>query len=178
MDTLLLRAMTGEQLLNRIGNPYEDRYCAIRQQPSWPSLTNPLHVTLLLTDFDTELYMNGILGFLENSTGAYLDQTIDAFRIIEAEQTAATLSQIRDAMRQHGVSHRTLRSDFHGTSEFQITSFSELHSRSDDFAAAVGQLADALYLYDRSHESPFSLLETYLEKHSDETLAQLDSTVA
>ena len=170
--------MTGEQLLNRIGNPYEERYCAIRRQPSWPSLANPLHVALLLTDFDTELSMDGILGFLENSTGAYLAQTIDAFRLIGAERTAATLIQIREAMRKHGVSHQALRSDFHGISEFQITSFSELHAGRDDFAAAVGQLADALYLYDRSGESPFSLLETYLEEHSDEMLAQLESTVA
>lgn len=177
-DVGRLRAMTGEHLLHRIGNPYEERYCAIRRQNSWPSLANPLHVALLLTDFDTELCMNGIVGFLENSTGAYLDQTIDAFRLIGAEQTAATLSQIRETMRQHGVSHQALRSDFHGSSEFQIMSFSNLHPGRDDFAAEVGRLAEALYLYDCSRESPFSLLETYLEKNSAEMLAQLESTVA
>ena len=133
--------MTGEELLNRIGNPYEARYCSLRQLPAWPRLTNPLHVALLLTDFDTELCMNGISGFLENSTGQFLDQTIDAFCLIGAEQTATILSQIREAMHSHSVSHQTLRSDFSGTAEFQITSFSQLHPGREDFAETVGQLA-------------------------------------
>ncbi|MCE9532239.1 MAG: hypothetical protein K8T89_14135 [Planctomycetes bacterium] len=121
--------------------------------------------------------MNGILGFLENSTRAYLDQTVDAFRIVGAGQTATTLNQIRDAMQRHSVSYLQLRSDFQGTSEFQITSFSQLHPGREDFADAVSELADSLYLYDKSGESPFLLLEAYLEKHSDEMLVQL-STVA
>ena len=165
--------MTGEELLNSIGNPYEDRYCSLRRQPSWPTLTNPLHVALLLIDFDTELAMQGILGFLENSTGAYLEQTIDAFRLIGDEHSAATLSQIQIAMRKHAVSHEALRADFEGTSEFQITSFTQLHPGRDDFADEVGQLAKTLYLYDRSQTWPLSLLETYLEQHSDEMLSQL-----
>jgi hypothetical protein len=170
--------MTGEELLNRIGKPYEKPILAVRDHPSWPNLSNPLHVALLLIDFDTELCMNGILGFLENSTGAHLDQTIDAFRLVRAEQTATTLSQIRGAMQRHSVSHQQLRSDFQGTSEFQITSSSQLHPGRDDFADAIGQIADSLYLYDQSRESPFRLLEAYLEKHSAEMLAQLDATVA
>ena len=169
--------MTGEELLKRIGNPYEEPILAVRDHPSWPNLSNPLHVALLLIDFDTELCMNGILGFLENSTGAYLDQTVDAFRLVGAEQTATTLSQIRDAMQRHSVSHQQLRSDFQGSSEFQITSFSQLHLGREDFAGAVGELANSLYVYDQSRESPFSLLEAYLEKQSAEMLAQLDATV-
>jgi hypothetical protein len=169
--------MTGEELLNRIGNPYEEPMLSIRRHSSWPSLANPLHVALLLIDFDTELSMNGIHGFLENFTGAYLNQTIDAFRLVGTEQTAAILCEIRDAMHGHSVSHEQLRSDFQGTSEFEITSFSQLHPGREDFADAAGELADALYLYDQSRESPFTLLEAYLERHSAEMLAQL-STVA
>ena len=170
--------MTGEELLNRIGNPYEEPILAVREHPSWPNLSNPLHVALLLIDFDTELNMNGILGFLENSTGAYLNQTVDACRLVGAEKTATTLSEIRDAMQRHSVSHHELRADFDGTAEFQITSFSKLHPGREDFADAVDQIANSLYLYDQSRESPFSLLRAYLEKHSDELLSQLDSTVA
>ncbi|WP_418936961.1 DMP19 family protein [Paenibacillus anseongense] len=37
---------------------------------------------LLILDFDIELQMNGIIGFLENSSGAYLEETMEAlFRI-------------------------------------------------------------------------------------------------
>ena len=172
-----LPSMTGEELLNRIGNPYEERYCSLRRQSFWPELSNPLHVTLLLVDFDTEVSMNSILGFLENSTGAYLDQTIDAFRLIGAEQIATTLIQIRELMRKHGVSHQALRSDFDGASECEITSFSRLHPGRDEFANEVTKCAKALYLYDKSQSWPSSLLETYLTQHSDEMLAQIDSTL-
>lgn len=165
--------MTGEELLKQMGNPYAEKYCIIRQQPSWPDLENPLHVALLFSDFDTELCMNGMLGFLENSSGAFLDQTIDALKVIGARQNAVVLGLIREAMHRHGVSSQVLRSNIEGSSEFQIASFSQLHPGRDAFAAEVIQLASALYLYDEEQESPYALLEAYLESRADEWLVQL-----
>jgi hypothetical protein len=167
--------MTGDELLGRIGNSYEEPILSVRRQPSWPNVSNPLHLALLLVDFDTELSMNGILGFLENSTGAFLDQTIDGFRLVGAGQTATTLSEIRDAMQRHSASHNQLRADFEGTSQYQITSFARLHPDREAFADEVERIAKSLYLNGQSRESPFLLLEGYLEKHSEEFLSQLGS---
>ncbi|WP_338631889.1 hypothetical protein [Clostridium baratii] len=38
---------------------------------------------IFIIDYDTELSMNGILGFLKNSTNKYLPQTITALKILE-----------------------------------------------------------------------------------------------
>lgn len=154
--------MTSEELFTRLGNPYEEKYLRIREQASWPSLANPLHVTLLLCDFNTELCMNGILGFLENRTGAYLDETIEVCRLIGAGQTANTLIQIREAMHEHSVSYQGLREDFANTTEFEISSFSKTHPGREVFAKAVLSIARTLYLYDDQGEPFYSLLEGYL----------------
>jgi hypothetical protein len=170
--------MSGPELLERLGNPYEKKYHRVRELSDWPNLQNPLHVTLLLCDFHTELCMNGILGFLENSTGAYLDETIEVCRLIGAGQTANTLIQIREAMHEHSVSHHRLREDFANTTEFEISSFSDTHPGREEFAEAVCGLARTLYLYDDRGEPFDSHLEDYLERHSDEMLDQLESIEA
>lgn len=40
---------------------------------------------IFIIDYDTELSMNGILGFLKNSTNKYLPQTITALKNIGAD---------------------------------------------------------------------------------------------
>jgi hypothetical protein len=159
--------MGGQDILNDIGlKAYRRPLSTIRDLPGWPSLSDPLHVGILLVDFDTEVNMNGLLGFLENSTGAYLDQTIDAFRMLGAVRTADVLCRVREAMTRHAVSHERLREPHRHTTEYQITSFAELHGSSlDGFADEIGRLEDLLYVHDRSQQSPFPLLEAYLEKH-------------
>src|SRR4051812_35052305 len=118
--------MSGQDILNDIGlKAYKQPLSAIRHHPKWPSLTAPLHVALLLVDFDTEVSMNGLLGFLENSTGAYLDQTIEAFRIVGATQRSQTLCRVREVMSRHSVSHLHLREPHCHTKGYQITSFRE-----------------------------------------------------
>jgi hypothetical protein len=168
--------MTGEELLNDLGvRIYQKPLSNIRRLPTWPSLSNPLHVAVLLIDFDTEVAMNSILGFLENSTGAYLGQTIDALHLVNANATAETLGRIRDAMSKHEVSHERLRSPHRNTTEYQITSFAALHGPSlDDFADEACRIADDLYIHDRTKESPFPLLETFLERHETEVLSEIE----
>ena len=168
--------MTGEKLLNDLGvRIYQKPLSNIRELSTWPSLSNPLHVAVLLIDFDTEVAMNSILGFLENSTGAYLDQTIDALYLLRADATAETMRQIRDVMTKHKVSHESLRSPHQNTTEYQITSFAELHGPSlDGFADEVCRIADDLYIHNRSKESPFPLLEAFLERHKTEILSEIE----
>lgn len=140
--------MTGEELLDRVAErakPYHRR----KDLAAWPSLKNPLHVALLLIDFDTELTMDGLLGFLENSTGAYLDQTIDAFALVQASQTANTLRRVRDVMR--ALSHKRL-----------------------DYLDEIHRIQKSFYVYDQSLEPPWDLLEIYLEQHADEVLSEIE----
>ena len=167
--------MSGKDILNEIGlKAYEKPLSTIRDLPEWPSLSNPLHVAILLLDFDIEVSMNGLLGFLENSTGAYLDQTIEAFRMLGVTQTAETLCRVREAMSRHSVTHQSLREPHLHTTEYQITSLRELHgSALDDFADEVSRLGDSLYVHDGSQDSPWPLVEVYLERHVTEIQSEL-----
>lgn len=49
---------------------------------------------IFIIDYDTELSMNGILGFLKNSTNKYLPQTITALKNIGADTDVEVLKKI------------------------------------------------------------------------------------
>ena len=156
--------MNGQDILNDIGSKaYKKPLVSIRELVSWPSLGEPLHVAILLLDFDIEVNMNGLLGFLENHTGAHLEPTIEAFRMLGASQTADTLIRVREAMARHGVTHQRLREPHRHTKEYQITTFAELHgSALNDFVGEVRGLGNSLYVHDQSQESPFPLQKPIL----------------
>lgn len=168
--------MNGQDLLNEIGlKAYKKPLSEIRNLSVWPSLSNPVHLAVLLIDFDSEVTINGLLGFLENPTGAFLNETIDAFQMLEANETTHVLRRIQDVMNKHAVSHERLRGTANQANEYQITSFSELHNSSlDDFAEEVGDIEQTLYMHDKSQSSPFRLLEAYLEQHATEVLSQIN----
>ena len=115
---------------------------------------------------DTEINMNGILGFLENSTGAYLPDTVLAFNSIGATITASTLMRIDALMQAHGFTTAHLRQDLSNQEPFQVTTFRASHGESSSLmASAVDAEARNLYLHQRNGEPVFVLLEAYVERH-------------
>jgi hypothetical protein len=46
----------------------------VRDEADYPDLDNPLHFAMLAIACDTEIAMNGMLGFLENMTGRHVCQ--------------------------------------------------------------------------------------------------------
>ncbi len=143
------------------------------------SISEVLRIPILIIDFDTEVHMNGILGFLENSTGLYFTDTIEALETIAAHDTAKTLRAIHRIMSEHGVTVERLRSDFADAQEFQITSFSELHGEGlSQMADLIVQESRELYVYDPAAERVFDLLLAYLERRRDEFVASLDACSA
>jgi hypothetical protein len=139
-----------------------------------------LRVPILVLDFDTEVCMNGMLGFLENSTGLFLPETIDAFDKIGASETASVLRAIEKTLKKHGVTPSRLRADFAGTQEFQITTFRELHGDLGTMPNEVEEDARRLYLYGKSGagEQVWSLLEAFVENNRTGCLAEIERIVA
>jgi hypothetical protein len=156
---------------------------ARRYQPPISSLCNDirsipevLRIPILISDFDTEVQMNGILGFLENRTGGYLSDTIEAFDAISSHKTADTLRAVQRIMSGHGVTAEQLRSDLANVQEFQVGSFAELHGgRLADMAQQISDKAMSLYLYKQDGEPVFDLLEAHLQQRRDELLAALEA---
>lgn len=152
--------VTLQELATRI---YESPLSAIRRRSDFPDLRSPLDIAVLLIDCDTEIAMNGILGFLENSTGQHLESTASALTLIGAPQAAARLTAVRDLMRRHGVTWQNLREDFEKMSEYQVTSFRELHGR-QEFARDVCEAAGTSTLFESSlSEDVYGRLCDYLD---------------
>jgi hypothetical protein len=127
---------------------YEEPLSQIRDEPEFPNLDNPLHMIVLLLDCDTEVAMNGVLGFLENLTGRHLGKTIEALERIGAPKSAELLRAVQSCMDKHGVTWARLRGDFEVTDEYQITSFRELHGESlSSFSTEVCQIAGSFQLF-------------------------------
>jgi hypothetical protein len=148
---------------------YEDPLAKIRKEAEYPNLENPLHIVVLLIDCDTEIDMNGILGFLENSTGRYLRETIQALTKIGAPKCAAVFESVKKCMEKHNVTWERLREDFEGTVEYEITSFQRLHgSALDSFTKEVLELTGNFSLFNSlySPEDAYSAFINYLEGKS------------
>lgn len=138
-------------------------------------VAEPLRVAILVLDFDTEFSMNGMLGFLENSTGLYFPETIEAFDMIGASETISVLRAIEKTLDRHGVTPSKLRADFTGTQEYQITTFRELHGDLGTMPNEVEEDARRLYLYGKpgTGEPVWSLLEAFVEKNRFAFLAEI-----
>jgi hypothetical protein len=156
---------------------YQAPLVSIRDEADYPNLNIPLHLVVLLIDCDTEIEMNGILGFLENMTGRYLPQTTEALRLIGAPKCAAIFDSVHASMTRYGVTWERLRGDFEGSTEFQITSFRRLHGEAlDSFTAEVGKLVQGFSLFNTlySPEDAYAALCHYLETRLVELRQEID----
>lgn len=158
--------MTTDETIQYLGTKiYSGPLSAVRDEPDYPDLENPLHLIVLLIDCDTEVLMQGMIGFLENSTGAHLGATIQALRLISAHKVAESLEKVQQCMRRHDVTWERLRGDFEGMTEFQITSFHELHGETlDAFVQEVCDTARGFELFNHESGEPvYDLLCTHLD---------------
>ncbi|WP_307500117.1 DMP19 family protein [Paenibacillus brasilensis] len=113
---------------------------------------------ILLIDFDTELSMNGILGFLENSTGKYLNETISTLKLIKAEKDLSILEEIKKLIEDI---------NFNGEIKlepYQVTTIEERHDINDRILERIKELADGLYIYSIDRDI-FDYLIDYLSNN-------------
>lgn len=100
-----------------------------------------LRTIILLIDFDTELSMNGVFGFLENSTGKYLNETITALKLIKAEKDSSIMEEIKELI--EGINfNRQIKLE-----PYQVTTFEERHDINERLLERIEELADGLYIY-------------------------------
>src|SRR5262245_26902696 len=144
-----LEALPSSKLIEALSiRIYEPPLSIARDQLG--EVAEALRIPILVLDFDTEVTMNGILGFLENSTGLFLRETIDAFDKIGASGTASILRAIEKTLEKHGVTPAKLRADFDGTDQYQITTFRELHGDLGTMPSEIEEDAGWLYLYGKA----------------------------
>ncbi|MHA7966705.1 DMP19 family protein [Paenibacillus sp. CAU 1782] len=160
MDNIL--SMSGEDIVGHIAiNIYGKEYAHLRK--SLDQVPIVFRDIVLLINLDTELSMNGILGFLENPSGAYFDQTIDALERILADKDFNIMKSIKNLLNSNGINVSSLRTNVNNLEEFQVSSFSRTHGReSINIINSIEILAGQLYLY-RDDNDLFEYLFKYVE---------------
>lgn len=153
-----IRQFTGEALCEKLavelwGNAYEQ----------WLECADFIQAASFLIAFDTELTMEGIFTFLENSIGHYAPDIVQAFRAIGDSNDADVLEEIcriapPDVMRGEFLSGNY--------QEYDITSFSDEHELTEEAEARIIELNEQLYLYSGFDIWPllFKYLDEQIEK--------------
>lgn len=156
------------------GRIYSPPFFAVRERLlEFPIV---LSTVVLVIDFDTELSMQGILGFLENSTGRFVPETIAAFERIGASRTARTLASIHDILLEAGASPEALRRDNQALELYQVTTFKQSHPTVEERTIRkIEKRARELYLNDTKAEPVLELLQRYVSVHLDELRAAVST---
>ena len=155
-----IRQFTGETLCEKLETDLWSNY-----YDQWLKCADFIQTASFLIAFDTELTMEGIFAFLENSIGHYAPNIIQAFRIIGDKNDADILEKIcqiapPDIMRGEFLSETQ--------QEYDITTFNDDHELNEEAEARIEELNKQLYLH--SGIDIWSLLFTYL----DEQIENLD----
>lgn len=125
--------------------------------PTW------LQDIILLIDYDTELNMNGILGFLENSTGLMLDETIETLKRIDAIDDYITMKNIKEILTANGIEIKVLRENVNSGSQYEILNSLKVHDL--HFEEILNEETN-LYLY--QDRDIFKLLFEYMDLYRSE----------
>ena len=133
------------------------------------------YVYYLTTDsnHDVIIAMQGILGFLENSTGLFLDDTIETLCKINAVEDYMILKEIRSILIQNGMTTMDLRTNVSDQEEYSITNFNQTHGPGySEMAEEISEIADRLSIY-ADDRNVFDLLIEYVEKNKAVLIEEL-----
>lgn len=135
-----VKQYTSESLCEKIASEMWNCGCDIEQYLNW---TDFIQVAYFIIAFDTELTMEGIFTFLENSIGHYAHQIIQAFRTIGDDNDADILEEICTLCPPD-----IMRAEFEENShqEYEITCFDEDHELKEEIVERIEELSEKLYL--------------------------------
>lgn len=135
---------------------YEPPLSTMREDGSVVNLANPLAAVMLVVDFETEVSMNGIIGFIGNSAGQYARQTVEAMRILDCDEHAEQLAEILDVADAAGMTFAAVQQDRQTQQPFAVSSFSDIHgTKWNDALTTIHELEeqfDADLLVERAEE--------------------------
>ncbi|MDE6673164.1 MAG: hypothetical protein K2K16_13405 [Ruminococcus sp.] len=129
------------------------------ERSEWLKYNDFIQTAVFLIDFDTELSMEGIFTFLENSIGHYAPYIINAFRNIGDNADAEILSEICRLASPDFVRESFASKDYN---EYDISYFNDNHELSEEVLNEIERLESKLYL--NTGFDMWQLLYDYLDK--------------
>lgn len=170
-----IKTKSPEEIVEIIAtNLYSNDNLNIRDPDTFYNLPDIIRDIILLIDFDTEVTMQGILVFLENSTGLYFKDTIKTFEKIQAIEDFNILDKIESVLKKYYISTSDLRKNVNNQGLYNINNFSKLHGPDyENMAEEISSLADNLYI---SHEerNVFDLLIEYVSREKKFLIKELE----
>lgn len=153
-----IKSFSGEELCEKLSLEMWDS-----ERSEWLECADFIQTALFIIDFDTEMNMNGIFTFLENSIGHYAPYIIKAFREIGDYKDAEILSEICRLAPPDLIRGEFLNKDYN---EYDISVFGDDHELNPEVADKIELLESRLYL--NSGFDMWSLLYDYLDKQISE----------
>lgn len=170
-----IKTKSPEEIIEIIAtNLYSTDNLNIRNPDTFNNLPDVIRDIILLIDFDTEVTMQGILGFLENSTGLYFKDTINTFEKIQAIEDHKILKKIESVLKKYYISTSVLRKNVNNQGLYNICDFLILHGPDyENMAEEISSLAVRLYIY-HEERNVFDLLTEYVSKEKKFLIQELD----
>lgn len=171
-----LKDKTGEEIVEEIAsNLYEGENYLIFQEENFYKIPEQIRDIILLINFDTELAMEGIWGFLENSSGVYLNDTIETLEKIQAEKDHNILNNIKHILDENKISTSQLRVNTNNQELYSIQSFIETYgSAYDVMADRICEIAEKLYI-SSDDRNIFDNLILYIDKNKSLLIRELNN---
>ncbi|WP_336775471.1 DMP19 family protein [Paenibacillus sp. MMO-58] len=170
----LLHGISASDLIDHVcTNRYNKEIYYKNDKEVFKKLPEVLQDIILLIDLDTELNMNGILGFAENSTGRYLDETIKALERVGAINDANALIEIKEILKEYGANTHKLNDDLQHLQQYGVQNFAETHQIFDDeFYDRIQKAEEKLYVY-ANQGNIFDNLIAYIEVNKKELIDKI-----
>ncbi|MCK9860652.1 DUF4375 domain-containing protein [Paenibacillus sp. ATY16] len=167
----LLYGISANDLIDHVcTNRYNKEIYYKNDKEVFKKLPEVLQDIILLIDLDTELNMNGLLGFAENSSGRYLDETIKVLERIGAVNDANALQEIKDILKEYGASTHILNHDIQLVQQYEVQVFAQTHQIFDDeFYDRIQKAEEKLYVY-ANQGNVFDHLTVYIEANKKELM--------
>lgn len=149
-----IKKFSGKEICEKLSVELWDR-----ERTEWLGYSEFIKTVAFIIDFDTELNMEGIFTFLENSIGHYAPEIIKAFRNIGDCKDADILSEICRL-----APPDIIRGEFlnNGYSEYDISIFSDDHELNPEVSDKIELLESQLYL--NSGFDMWQMLYDYLDR--------------
>ncbi|MCJ8010748.1 DMP19 family protein [Paenibacillus sp. KQZ6P-2] len=172
-NTDLSSILASEIVENICARIYQEETYLLRDKEVLDSIPQVIRDCVLLIDLDTEINMNGIIGYLENSTGKFMDETIEVLERIGAVSDAITLNNIKKSLAEYGLKTSNLHANVQNLKEYQISNNSQTHGNIDsELLKRIEQLATNLYIYNQE-ENIFDDLYDYIEANKQHLINEL-----
>lgn len=168
---------SADELINYVcSNMYNDENNNLRDEAIFPKLPRLLLDIILLVDFDTELSMNGVTGFLENSSGKYINETIEVLERIGAYKDAEALKTIKNILKDNNLNTKLLNEDVQRLNQYEVSNFMQIHQITDmKIIDQIESISEKFYLYQEEEENIFDKLINYIETNKQELIRELNT---